>query len=146
PNVSLDTYGKRASKVTTECSIWLRNVVKITDPNKPFYSHRHTVTSYLRNSRLPDGVSRCQRGYRALHSRPCGQGGACWPWQAVVRDTKGRGRSHPEPARRYCKWGANPPIDLILRRTFRLDSGRGDRRVRRRTLFSHPFRIASMVH
>jgi hypothetical protein len=36
--VPLDTYGKRASKVTTECSIWLRNVVKITDPNKPFYS------------------------------------------------------------------------------------------------------------
>jgi hypothetical protein len=29
PNVPLDTYGKRASKVTTECSIWLRNVVKI---------------------------------------------------------------------------------------------------------------------
>ena len=26
----------RASKVTTECSIWLRNVVKITDPSKPF--------------------------------------------------------------------------------------------------------------
>jgi hypothetical protein len=55
PNVPLDTYGKRASKVTTECSIWLRNVVKITDPNKPFYSHRHTATSYLRNTRLPDG-------------------------------------------------------------------------------------------
>ena len=52
---SCDTYGKRASKVTTECSIWLRNVVKITDPNKPFYSHRHTATSYLRNTRLPDG-------------------------------------------------------------------------------------------
>ena len=43
PNVPLDTYGKRASKVTTGCSIWLRNVVKITDPNKPFYSHRHTA-------------------------------------------------------------------------------------------------------
>ena len=55
PNVPLDTYGKRASKVTTECSIWLRSVVKITDPNKPFYSHRHTATSYLRNTRLPDG-------------------------------------------------------------------------------------------
>jgi hypothetical protein len=55
PNVPLDTYGKRASKVTTECSTWLRNVVKITDPNKPFYSHRHTATSYLRNTRLPDG-------------------------------------------------------------------------------------------
>jgi hypothetical protein len=34
---------------------WLRHVVKITDPNKPFYSHRHTATSYLRNTRLPDG-------------------------------------------------------------------------------------------
>ena len=55
PNVPLDTYGKRASKVTTECSTWLRIVVKITDPNKPFYSHRHTATSYLRNTRLPDG-------------------------------------------------------------------------------------------
>jgi hypothetical protein len=31
------------------------NVVKITDPSKPFYSHRHTATSYLRNTRLPDG-------------------------------------------------------------------------------------------
>ena len=55
PNVPLDTYGKRASKVTAECSIWLPNLVKITDPNKPFYSHRHTATSYLRNTRLPDG-------------------------------------------------------------------------------------------
>jgi hypothetical protein len=36
PNVPLDTYGKRASRVTAECSIWLRNVVKITDPNKRF--------------------------------------------------------------------------------------------------------------
>jgi ATP-dependent DNA ligase len=25
--------------------VQLRNVVKITDPNKPFYSHRHTATS-----------------------------------------------------------------------------------------------------
>jgi hypothetical protein len=53
PHLPLDTYGKRASKVTTECSIWLRNVVKTTEPKKPFYSHRHTATSYLRNTRLP---------------------------------------------------------------------------------------------
>jgi hypothetical protein len=46
------------------------------------------------------GITRCQRGYRALHSRPCWQG-ACWLWQAVVRDTEGRGRSHPEPARGF---------------------------------------------
>jgi hypothetical protein len=45
PNVPLDTYDKRASKVTTECSIWLRHVVKLADPNKPFYSHWHTATS-----------------------------------------------------------------------------------------------------
>jgi hypothetical protein len=112
PNVPLDTYGKRASKVTTECSIWLRQVVKITDPNKPFYSHRHTATSYLRNPRLPDGITRCQGGHRALHPRPCGQGSACWLWQAVVRDTEGRRRSHPEPARRFGKRGANSPIVL----------------------------------
>ena len=55
PDMPLDTYGKQASKGATECSIWLRNVVKITDPNKPFYSHRHTAISYLRNTRLPNG-------------------------------------------------------------------------------------------
>src|SRR5215471_1975760 len=27
-------------------------------------------------------ITRCQRGYRGLHSRPCGQGGACWLWQS----------------------------------------------------------------
>jgi hypothetical protein len=37
------------------CATRMINVVKITDPNKPFYSHRHTATSYLRNTRLPDG-------------------------------------------------------------------------------------------
>ena len=31
-------------------SDWLRNTVGIKDPRKPFYSHRHTATSYLRNS------------------------------------------------------------------------------------------------
>ena len=44
-----------AGHASTEISDWLRNVVKITDPNKPFYSHRHTAISYLRNTRLPDG-------------------------------------------------------------------------------------------
>jgi hypothetical protein len=38
--VRFDTYVKRASKVTTKCSIWLRNVVKITDPDKPFLFER----------------------------------------------------------------------------------------------------------
>ena len=33
----------------------LRNVVGITDPNKPFHSHRHTAVSYLRNTLTPEG-------------------------------------------------------------------------------------------
>jgi hypothetical protein len=75
PNVPLDTYGRRISKVTTECSISLRNVVKITDLNKPVYSDRHAVTSHLRNTRLPDGspavkedIERILRGTFRLHS------------------------------------------------------------------------------
>jgi hypothetical protein len=55
PQARLDGYGRRAGQASTEISDWLRNVVGITDPNKPFYSHRHTATSYLRNTRLPDG-------------------------------------------------------------------------------------------
>jgi hypothetical protein len=55
PQLSLDTYGGRAGKVTSPISKWLRNVVGITDPNKPFYSHRHTAISFLRNTRTPDG-------------------------------------------------------------------------------------------
>jgi integrase len=55
PQLRLDAYGKRAGQASTDISYWLRNVVGITDPNKPFYSHRHTATSYLRNTLLPDG-------------------------------------------------------------------------------------------
>ena len=55
PQLRLDAYGKRAGQASTDISHWLRNVVGITDPNKPFYSHRHTATSYLRNTLLPDG-------------------------------------------------------------------------------------------
>lgn len=32
----------------------LRNTVGIKDPRKPFYSHRHTATSFLRNTLDPD--------------------------------------------------------------------------------------------
>jgi integrase len=56
PLVSLDCYDRRVGKITTELSLWLRGVVGITDPRKPFYSHRHTATSYLRNTLGPDGT------------------------------------------------------------------------------------------
>ena len=55
PQLRLDGYGKRAGQASSEISKWLRGAVKITDPNKPFYSHRHTATSYLRNTLNPDG-------------------------------------------------------------------------------------------
>jgi integrase len=55
PQVTLDAYGRRNGKVSKPISKWLRNVVGIRDPNKPFHSHRHTATSFLRNTRLPDG-------------------------------------------------------------------------------------------
>jgi integrase len=55
PQVSLDAYNRRNGKVSKPISKWLRNVVGIRDPNKPFHSHRHTATSFLRNTRLPDG-------------------------------------------------------------------------------------------
>jgi integrase len=55
PQVTLDAYGRRNGKVSKPISNWLRNVVGIKDPRKPFHSHRHTATSYLRNTRLPDG-------------------------------------------------------------------------------------------
>jgi integrase len=55
PQVTLDAYGRRNGKVSKPISKWLRNVVGIRDPKKPFHSHRHTATSFLRNTRLPDG-------------------------------------------------------------------------------------------
>jgi len=55
PQLSLDTYGGRAGKVSKPISKWLRNVVGITDPNKPFHSHRHTAVSYLRNTLTSQG-------------------------------------------------------------------------------------------
>ena len=55
PQIGLDAYGRRNGKVSKPISKWLRNVVGIKDPRKPFHSHRHTATSYLRNTLMPDG-------------------------------------------------------------------------------------------
>jgi len=50
PEVKVDSFGRRVGRITPELSLWLRNVVGIKDPRKPFYSHRHTATSFLRNT------------------------------------------------------------------------------------------------
>jgi|SRR6516162_1996941 hypothetical protein len=46
--------GRRTGTVTKDLCDWLRNTFGITDAKKPFYSHRHVATSYLRNTLGPD--------------------------------------------------------------------------------------------
>jgi hypothetical protein len=53
-NLRIDSYGKRAGQAATKLSDWLRNVVKMTDPDKPFYSLRHSGITDLRTARAPD--------------------------------------------------------------------------------------------
>ena len=55
PQITLDAYGRRNGKISSPLSKWLRNVVEIRDPKTPFHSHRHTATSFLRNTLTPDG-------------------------------------------------------------------------------------------
>jgi integrase len=88
PQLRLDGYGKRAGQASTEISDWLRNVVKITDPNKPFYSHRHTATSYLRNTRLPDGspaVKEDVERYLTGHARKGAHAGYGKQWIETLK-------------------------------------------------------------
>jgi integrase len=56
PQLRLDGYGRRSGQASTEISDWLRKAVKITEPDKSWYSQRHTATSYLRNTMGPDGT------------------------------------------------------------------------------------------
>ena len=46
PQIGLDAYGRRNGRVSSPLSKWLRHKVGITDPRKPFHSHRHTATSF----------------------------------------------------------------------------------------------------
>jgi hypothetical protein len=55
PEIRPDSYGRTVGTITPELSFWFRNTVGIKDPRKPFYSHRHTATSYLCNTLGPDG-------------------------------------------------------------------------------------------
>ncbi|HWX32618.1 MAG TPA: hypothetical protein VNZ53_34960 [Steroidobacteraceae bacterium] len=55
PRLSLDIYGKRAGQASNRTGEWLRNVVGITDPDKPFYSLRHSGITDLRVARTASG-------------------------------------------------------------------------------------------
>jgi integrase len=84
----LDPYGKRADYVSSECSLWLRGVVKITDPRKPFYSHRHTATSFLRNTLDEDGrpvVKDDLERYILGHGKKGAHGGYGKHWLASLK-------------------------------------------------------------
>ena len=88
PTVKLDLYGRRAGTVTTDLSEWLRREVGITDPRKPFYSHRHTATSYLRNTLGPDGtpvVKEDIERYILGHGRKGSHGGYGKHWLLTLK-------------------------------------------------------------
>jgi integrase len=88
PQLRLDGYGRRAGQASTDLSEWLRNVVKITDPNKPFYSHRHTAISYLRNTRGPDGspaVKEDVERYLTGHARKGAHAGYGKQWIETLK-------------------------------------------------------------
>jgi hypothetical protein len=51
-HLKLDGYGRRSTEFTAKINEWLHKVAKT---NKTFYSHRHRVTSILRNTLGPDG-------------------------------------------------------------------------------------------
>ena len=54
-SLSLDSYGKRAGQASNLTSNWLRDVMGIEDPAKPFYSLRHSGITDLRIARTPNG-------------------------------------------------------------------------------------------
>jgi integrase len=53
--LALDSNGKRAGQASNLTSTWLRDVVGIKDPDKPFYSLRHSGITDLRIARTPNG-------------------------------------------------------------------------------------------
>jgi integrase len=54
-SLRLDSYGKRATHASKITNKWLREVVGIDDPLKPFYSLRHSGITDLRTARTPNG-------------------------------------------------------------------------------------------
>jgi integrase len=88
PDVGLDTYGRRVGVVTHKLSDWLRGTVGITDPNTPFYSHRHTATSYLRNTIGENGepvVKESIERYILGHRRKGSHDGYGGQWFATLK-------------------------------------------------------------
>jgi len=56
--LTLDSYGKRAGQASNLTSTWLRDEHSgpgIKDPDKPFYSLRHSGITDLRIARTPNG-------------------------------------------------------------------------------------------
>jgi hypothetical protein len=51
-HLKLDSYGRRSGAFTAMINEWLHKTI---GTRMTFYSHRHVVTSYLRNTLGPDG-------------------------------------------------------------------------------------------
>jgi integrase len=87
-DVKPNHYGRRAGTVTKDLCDWLRNEVGIKDPRKVFYSHRHTATSFLRNTLDEDGrplVKEDLERYILGHGKKGSHGGYGKHWLASLK-------------------------------------------------------------
>jgi hypothetical protein len=55
PQLSLTVDGSRKSRCLKADLLLVANIVDVSHPKNVVYSHRHTATSYLRNTLTPDG-------------------------------------------------------------------------------------------
>ena len=88
PMLRLDTYGKRAGQESNRTGEWLRKTVGITDPDKPFYSLRHSGITDLRVARTADGavaIDKDIQRYLTAHGKKDEHGGY---GEYPVRDLK----------------------------------------------------------
>jgi hypothetical protein len=77
-SLRLDSYGKRATHASKITNKWLREVVGINDPTKPFYSLRHSGITDLRFARTANGeiaVKQNVEMYLTAHAKKDVHGG-----------------------------------------------------------------------
>src|SRR5437868_1658836 len=86
--LNLDSYGKRAGQASNRTGDWLCNTVGLIDPDKPFYSLRHSGITDLRVARTADGavaIDKDIRRYLTAHGKKDEHGGY---GEYPVRDLK----------------------------------------------------------
>jgi hypothetical protein len=91
---------KRAGQASKRTGEWLRNVVGITDPDKPFSGLRHSAITGLRVARTASGEIAVKRYARALSHRARQKGRA-----------RGYGKHPAKDLNTAIEWVRNPLVD-----------------------------------